>query len=377
MTRTRVFPAITGVFGLVGLISFFIPHWTVDGSHSFSFDAQSHFDITVAVFAAAVEAEAVSAALMLRVFLFLVPYLFAFVALLISLTALLKRTNSAEEQQKSAKAFRWKALALWLLLLLSWPTFLDMEARLLVFCLSPGSADWGIPAFQSLKHAVSLLGEPGRLPEYFRSRFQYRASQYRLVFSPARLSLDQLLLWGAAVLGFVVSWFSVLTKRRTKHDEGIHARIAFIKAYVRSAPEISAAEASLGLKPEKTTYGFNGQLYTRESGFQNDAKIIEGCANLLEAPVSLADRSAANAAGSQIVQHYASRSDVRSLFLLPWTVKSGRMVAGEEIPPDVMCDLLSGVEHMLLDIYRELPEGGLITDELVAQKVDELWERMP
>jgi len=73
------------------------------------------------------------------------------------------------------------------------------------------------------------------------------------------------------------------------------------------------------------------------------------------------------------IEHYAYLPLTGFVFMIPATVEaSAQADAGKAVllvKEDIGIMVLKGVENMLWEIYNELPEGGLITDNLVKKKI--------
>jgi len=73
------------------------------------------------------------------------------------------------------------------------------------------------------------------------------------------------------------------------------------------------------------------------------------------------------------IKHYAALPKVRQFFLAPYEAKAGELRHGADVPVKEQCRILAGVENLLLEIYEALPyDGGVITDALVENKIDQL-----
>lgn len=120
---------------------------------------------------------------------------------------------------------------------------------------------------------------------------------------------------------------------------------------------------------EGTTYCVSGDSLQRKSELPVDTAIVSTAACLAGGQVSLADQAAVAEKAYDAVRHYASLDVVQGFFLIPYYARKGVVVPGASVPREEQCRLYSAVESLLLEIYDELPDGGRITDDLVARKV--------
>jgi hypothetical protein len=150
--------------------------------------------------------------------------------------------------------------------------------------------------------------------------------------------------------------------------------IALVERYITMNHPSDPMSAILGdrgtTKPEYRPAA--GGNILRGNHLHIDMKIVSVAQCLKGGRVNATDVDAHNRKAMEAIQHYASLEKVRAFFLLPYYARRGVIVQGRPIEPSETCRLYAGFENLLLEIYEELPEGGVITDEVVERKIDSL-----
>ncbi len=153
------------------------------------------------------------------------------------------------------------------------------------------------------------------------------------------------------------------------------------EAYIRKEPAadpLSAMMAEL-IGGGLTQSGYRavaGGAIQREGNMMNDMRILS-VAQCLKPHMQSIDDSAGPEVVAKLVMkavlHYLALAPVERLFLAPYRQQSGAHATGfDELAPDEKCRVLTGMENLLLEVYEELPDGGVITDELIVGKVDKV-----
>lgn len=161
-----------------------------------------------------------------------------------------------------------------------------------------------------------------------------------------------------------------------RSDETTDDKMRIIERYFEMAHPQSDMESMLGLPQTRPEYRATaaGEI-ARSSSHMQDMKIVSTAKMLRGRSVNLQDPNATARAAMEVVTHYASKPDVKTLFLMPYHVRIGQVIIGADIPKTEICRLYTAVENMLIEIYEDLPEGGLITDAAVDAKVEEIVGR--
>ena len=162
-------------------------------------------------------------------------------------------------------------------------------------------------------------------------------------------------------------------KIRTTDPQKTQKAIDLAEYYIGKAHPGDAMSSVLGLgrQPTKPVYKVVQGTIGRESQPHIDMKIVSVASCLPGEDVNASDTAAMARLAFNAIEHYARLPKVTAFFLLPYNVRAGTMTEGA-VPPEEACRVYSGVENLLLEIYDELPSGGVITDAIVEQKIDEL-----
>lgn len=163
----------------------------------------------------------------------------------------------------------------------------------------------------------------------------------------------------------VVEYESVATDKTQRAVE-------LCQEYMDRDHPIDATMQLLGVKRTKPNYTVVQNKVVRGSYPHIDMMIVSVASCLPSEDVDINDTTKSARLALEAIQHYASVPKVRAFFLLPYHLRTRTVVEGSAVPPEEECAVYAGVENLLLEIYRELPDGGTITDETVEQKIDQL-----
>lgn len=119
------------------------------------------------------------------------------------------------------------------------------------------------------------------------------------------------------------------------------------------------------LDPDRFRVLEGGQI-GRMTNLATDSSIVSTASCLQRQPISMLDPAAAGRLAFDAIRHYASLPTVRFCFSLPYIHDS---LGTRQIDP-MACqvEVYKATEALLLEIWDELAEGGLITDERVVDK---------
>lgn len=145
-----------------------------------------------------------------------------------------------------------------------------------------------------------------------------------------------------------------------------------IEGYINGPHPVDQVLQFLGVPQTRPTYAVVSGGVQRGSMPQVDQKIVSVATGMPSADVAITDARQLASLALQAIEHYASLSKVQAFFLAPYRLRVGTVVEGSPIPLEEQCRLYAGVENLLLEIYGELPEGSVITDQVIEQKVDSL-----
>ena len=143
-----------------------------------------------------------------------------------------------------------------------------------------------------------------------------------------------------------------------------------IKRYVDNPP-VPPMIAAFGGSLEPNRYAVQGGRVGRRSNIMIDG-LIASTADCLKGRgnFSLNDQAGISKCAYDAIIHYSELPAAAFCFSLPYldnVVKTKLMVI-----EDFIISQYKGTEGLLLEIYDALPEGGLITDRLVLNRVQEL-----
>lgn len=151
--------------------------------------------------------------------------------------------------------------------------------------------------------------------------------------------------------------------------------LELIERYFTMDHPHSEMESMMGLPSSKPEYRvLDGGQIGRISDPVQDMKIVSTAAVLTGGRVNLDDTEAISRKAMEVITHFAKTAKVHQFFMLPYHVAQGIVVEGTPIPPEQICRVYTGTENLLLEVYEELPEGGKITEESVAAKIDAITE---
>ena len=155
----------------------------------------------------------------------------------------------------------------------------------------------------------------------------------------------------------------------TKSKPAKNKVLDIVENYINMDPPLSTMEIAMGLQSYKTVYKPVGNEISRSSDLQNDIKIVSVDAILTGRNINMSDPKECSLAVMEVIQHYINQPTVWTFFIAPYISKQSVIIEGEDIPIIERCRVNAGVENLLLELYNELPDGGLITDEMVNNKI--------
>ncbi len=151
--------------------------------------------------------------------------------------------------------------------------------------------------------------------------------------------------------------------------------------YIRMEPPSDGMSEMMaevpGEKPAKAGYKAVGKgAIDRSGNLMNDMKIISVARCLKETAKNIKDSAGLEATAMLVMQavlHYLKLESVQKLFLAPYRQKSGKTNAQfKDLPDAEKCRVLTGVENVLLEVYRDLPSGSVITHDTILAKVGKI-----
>lgn len=148
------------------------------------------------------------------------------------------------------------------------------------------------------------------------------------------------------------------------------AMIAGAKHYVENPSTGLLGAFGGGLDPDRYVVKPDGKVY-RKANLVTDAAIVSVADCLTgRGQVSLNDPAGAARFAFDAIMHYAELPAAAFLFALPYleTVVTSKKVDLQQ----TQATQYKGVEGLLVELYNDLGEGGLISDRMVLDKVDSL-----
>ena len=101
------------------------------------------------------------------------------------------------------------------------------------------------------------------------------------------------------------------------------------------------------------------------------AAILKGLGNVN----IIGDETKITTAAYEVIQHYSSKKLARFLFSLPRADAMVNQGNNLMIIQEYLVDIYKGVENVLFEIYEDLRESEIFTDETVTRKLLSIVER--
>lgn len=157
------------------------------------------------------------------------------------------------------------------------------------------------------------------------------------------------------------------------YDEKRAAEVA--EKYISMDHPQGVLEKALGLEATKPHYEpAPGSGIGRGCTPEVDMKIVGVASCLPGESVNSNDSRKLGEMALKAIQHYANMPAVLRFFLTPYRRQGGSIPSDGKIPTGEQCRVYAGVENLLLEIYEDLGEGEVITDERVDAKISQLME---
>lgn len=156
--------------------------------------------------------------------------------------------------------------------------------------------------------------------------------------------------------------------RESFEQVDLNTLVARLKHYQEMPHPSSAVEQTFGYVAYPQYEIVDGKIH-RFSNSMEDAKLITTAAFLTgRGSVSLTDERISRFA-LDVIEHYAGARLAQFLFTLPRAFEMARLQYRSVVIEEHMIEVQKGVENVLFEIYEELGQGQVFTDQTVIQKL--------